>query len=139
MAKRSKRSSRRKATAAAKLDRSQIPDGFPLWPHPSGRWCKKVRKTACYFGRWDRAKDGDWRAALERFERKWPYLKVGRIPPPADRRRRWRLRHAGAVERVHQHEAFHAGRQRTFSAFVQKLTPDGGQADRSFWEEASRR
>ena len=25
--------------------------GFPLEPHPSGRWCKKVRGRFCYFGR----------------------------------------------------------------------------------------
>jgi hypothetical protein len=25
-------------------------DGFPLWLHPSGRWCRKIRKKFHYFG-----------------------------------------------------------------------------------------
>jgi len=51
-------------------------DGFPLWPHPSGRWCKKVRGRFHYFGPWS-----DPEGALERFNREWPYLSDGRTPP----------------------------------------------------------
>ncbi len=53
--------------------------GFPLTPHPSGRWCKKIRGKLVYFGKLDSPG-----AALERFNRDWPYLKDGRTPPPID-------------------------------------------------------
>ncbi len=53
--------------------------GFPLTAHPTGRWCKKIRGRLHYFGKLD-APD----AALERFNREWPYLKDGRTPPPID-------------------------------------------------------
>jgi integrase len=53
--------------------------GFPLTPHPSGRWCKKIRGKLHYFGKID-----DSGAALERFNREWPHLKDGRTPPPID-------------------------------------------------------
>ena len=63
--------------------RSSKPDkpygGFPLFPHDSGQWAKKIRKRMHYFGKWD-----DPEAALKRFNREWPYLKEGRIPPPVD-------------------------------------------------------
>ena len=53
--------------------------GFPLTPHPSGRWCKKIRGKLHYFGRLDNPS-----AALERFNREWPFLKDGRTAPPID-------------------------------------------------------
>ena len=53
--------------------------GFPLTPHPSGRWCKKIRGKLHYFG-----KLASPDAALEPFNREWPYLKGGRTPPPID-------------------------------------------------------
>ena len=53
--------------------------GFPLTPHPSGRWCKKIRGKLHYFGKLDTPE-----AALERFNREWPFLKDGRTPPPID-------------------------------------------------------
>jgi integrase len=53
--------------------------GFPLTPHPTGRWCKKIRGKLRYFG-----KLAEPEAALERFNREWPYLKDGRTPPPID-------------------------------------------------------
>jgi hypothetical protein len=53
--------------------------GFPLTPHPSGRWCKKIRGKLHYFGKIDNAA-----GALERFNREWPYLSEGRTVPPID-------------------------------------------------------
>jgi integrase len=53
--------------------------GFPLTPHPSGRWCKKIRGKLHYFG-----KLAEPEASLERFNREWPYLKDGRTPPAID-------------------------------------------------------
>jgi integrase len=53
--------------------------GFPLTPHPSGRWCKKIRGKLHYFGKID-----DPAAALERFNREWPFLQDGRTPPSVD-------------------------------------------------------
>jgi len=55
---------------------------FPLTPHPSGRWCKKIRGKLHYFGKTSGDEQGT--AALERFGREWPYLKDGRLPPLVD-------------------------------------------------------
>jgi integrase len=53
--------------------------GFPLTPHPSGRWCKKIRGKLHYFGKIDNPN-----GALEKFNKEWPYLSEGRTPPPVD-------------------------------------------------------
>jgi integrase len=55
---------------------------FPLTPHPSGRWCKKLRGKLCYFGK--TSNDPNGTAAHELFKRNWPYLLDGRTPPPVD-------------------------------------------------------
>jgi integrase len=57
-----------------------LPDGLPLWKHPSGRWCKKVRGKAHYFGRIDRDPDGT--AALAKWLEQKDDLLAGRAPRP---------------------------------------------------------
>jgi integrase len=48
---------------------------FPLYPHPSGRWCKTINGKKEYFGPWE-----DWRAALANFQAWKDDLYVGRRP-----------------------------------------------------------
>src|SRR6056297_2513451 len=44
----------RKRRSKAKPLKPEKPyDGFPLTPHASGKWCKKVRGRLHYFGSWD--------------------------------------------------------------------------------------
>jgi len=51
---------------------------FPLFPHASGRWCKKVRGKLHYFGRWDRGEDP--MLALQRWKDQEEDLRAGRVP-----------------------------------------------------------
>lgn len=57
---------------------------FPLFPHASGRWAKKIRGTLHYFGRWD-GTDGDTKAqeALNDYKAKVDDLRAGRVPRTA--------------------------------------------------------
>jgi integrase len=48
-------------------------EGFPLFAHSTGRWCKKIRGTHRYFGPWD-----DPEGALERYESQRDDLYAGR-------------------------------------------------------------
>ena len=50
---------------------------FPLTPHNSGRWCKKVRGRLHYFGPW-----ADPQAALELWIVQKDDLLAGRVPRP---------------------------------------------------------
>lgn len=62
---------------------------FPLYPHNSKRWAKKIRGRTHFFGRWrDGWKDkpeeyqADWQAAYARYQHEMPYLLRGKTPPP---------------------------------------------------------
>jgi len=54
---------------------------FPLFPHASGRWAKKVRGRFCYFGKVDGDPKGT--AALARWLAERDDLLAGRMPRPA--------------------------------------------------------
>ena len=69
-----------KARPASKPRKPEKPHAdFPLFPHATGRWAKKIRGKLHYFGKWDNTS-----GALERFNHEWPYLSEGRTPPPID-------------------------------------------------------
>jgi hypothetical protein len=69
---------------------------FPLFPHDSGRWARKIkingRWALRYFGRWGHKSgntisrvanvEASAAAALDEFNRQWPYLANGQTPPP---------------------------------------------------------
>lgn len=69
-------------------------DGFPLFPHASGRWAKKVRQKLHFFGRWANSVAGEMvpvddtdasaGAAKIEFDRQWPYISKGLTPPAID-------------------------------------------------------
>ena len=66
------------ASKSTKSARSLKPySGFPLTPHRAAKqWCKKHRGQTYYFGGMT-----DWQAALNRYEREWPYIIQGKTPP----------------------------------------------------------
>lgn len=70
------------STAAGKAKKPR-PD-FPLWKHPSGRWCKKIRGRFIYFGKV--ADDPKGEAALEVWLSQKDDWLAGRTPrsTPAD-------------------------------------------------------
>src|SRR5262245_23458948 len=73
---------------------------FPLTPHPTGRWCKKVRSKLWYFCAFD---DG-WEAALARYKNEIDDIQAGRTP-------RARNKHGVRLRDLCNH-FLHAKRQR---------------------------
>ena len=49
---------------------------FPLTPHPTGRWCKRINNKLHYFGY---IKDG-WQKALDLYQQQRDDLYAGRVP-----------------------------------------------------------
>lgn len=72
-----------------KLDKPKKPyPDFPLTPHTSGKWCKRIRGQLHYFGAWATRSDGKltrvpedgWQAALDEYKAVADDLHAGRKP-----------------------------------------------------------
>ncbi len=80
-------SRKRRSRKAADKPAKPYPD-FPLAPHASGAWQKKIRGKIHYFGRWARRENGKlvriegdgWREALEAYKAVADDLHAGRTP-----------------------------------------------------------
>jgi integrase len=80
-------SPKRRSRKAAERPKKPYP-AFPLTPHPSGAWQKKIRGKIHYFGRWARRVNGNleriegdgWKEALEEYKAVADDLHAGRTP-----------------------------------------------------------
>ena len=68
-----------KSTKKPSFQKAKPYSEFPLTAHPSGRWCKKFQGKQYYFGPVD-----DWKKALERYKREWPFILDGTGQPSPD-------------------------------------------------------
>ena len=65
-----------KPTKKVSADKPRKPyPGFPLFPHATGRWAKKIRGKFHYFGKWD-----NWQEALSLYQTRAGDLHAGRKP-----------------------------------------------------------
>lgn len=79
-------SSRKKAPPSGRPEKPY--KGFPLTPHPSGFWQKKIRGKTHYFGRWGRRENGvmvrlpgdGWKEAYDLYQAQAADLHAGRTP-----------------------------------------------------------
>ena len=74
---------------------------FPLYPHATRRWAKKIRGRVYYFGKWD-----DPMAALEKYQRQSDDLHAGRVPRDTE----------GGLELRHLANHFLSAKQRQVDA-----------------------
>lgn len=85
----SKSTGTRRSRKVPDRPKKPYPD-FPLGPHPSGAWQKKIRGKIHYFGRWGRIVNGKmvrvqgdgWQEALEAYKAVADDLHAGRTPRP---------------------------------------------------------
>jgi integrase len=83
----SKSTRKRRSRKAADRPKKPYPD-FPLTPHASGAWQKKIRGKIHYFGKWARRVNGKlvrvegdgWEEALEAYKAQADDLHAGRTP-----------------------------------------------------------
>lgn len=67
------------APARSKATKPAKPyEGFPLGPHGNGQWCKRIKGTLRFFGRW--ADDLDGAKALTRYNEERSDLEAGHVP-----------------------------------------------------------
>jgi integrase len=67
------------ASSPGQLQKPSKPfEGFPLFPHATRRWAKKIRGRMVYFGPW-----ADWQSALDKYNQEKEALHAGKRPREA--------------------------------------------------------